>query len=54
MAKHDLNAQAVAHAKYSLWVKKTKLPKTWEKRFYKHIQVVLFKKWVKKQLVLEI
>ena len=42
MTKNGHNAKAMAHAKYSVWVKK-KLPKTCEKRFYKHIKVVLCK-----------
>ena len=54
MAKNGHNAKAIAHAKYSLWVKKLKLPKTCEKRFYKHIRVVLCKKnGSKKQLIFE-
>ena len=46
MAKNGQNAKAIAHAKYSVWVKKIKLPETCEKRFYKHIKVVLWKKWL--------
>ena len=34
----------IAFAKWSVWVKKIKLPKTCEKRFYKHITDILFKK----------
>ena len=45
MAKNGHNAKA--HAKYSVWVKK-KLPKTCEKRLYKHIQVVVCKKRLQK------
>ena len=48
MAKNGHNAKAIAHAKYSLSVKKIKLPKTCEKRFYKHIKVVLCKKQLQK------
>ena len=44
MAKNGHNAKAIAHAKYSLWVKKKKLPKTCERAFFRHIPVVLFKK----------
>ena len=44
MSKNGYNAKAIAHAKYSVHVKKIKLPKTCEKRFFKHIQVVLCKK----------
>ena len=44
MAKNGHNAKAIAHAKYWLWVKNIKFPKTCEKRFYKHIRVVLCKK----------
>ena len=44
MAKNGHNAKAIAHAKYSLGVKKLKLPKICEKRFYKHSKVVLCKK----------
>ena len=43
MAKIGRNTKAIAHAKYSLWLKK-KLPKTCQKRLYKHIIVVLSKK----------
>ena len=35
MAKNGHNAKAIAHAKYSVLVKKIKLPKTCEKRFHK-------------------
>ena len=48
MAKNGHNAKAIAHAKYSVWVKKIKFAKTCEKRFYKHIQVVLCKKKLQK------
>ena len=44
MAKNGHNAKPIAHAKYSVWVKKLKLPKTCEKRLYKLIRVVLCKK----------
>ena len=44
MTKNGLNARAIAHAKYSVWIKKIKLPKTCQKRFYKHIKVVLCEK----------
>ena len=44
MTKNGHNTKAIAHAKYSVWIKKLKLPKTCEKRFYKHIKVVLCKK----------
>ena len=44
VAKNGHNAKAIAHAKYSLWVKKEKLPKSCDKSFYKHIEVVLCKK----------
>ena len=44
MTKNGLNAKGMGHAKYSNWVQKIKLPKTCEKRFYKHIKVVLCKK----------
>ena len=53
MAKNGHNAKAIAHAKYSVWVKKIKLPKTCQKRLYKHIRVVLGKKGSKKQLIFE-
>ena len=33
MTKNGLNAKALGHAKYSVWKKKIKLPKTCEKRF---------------------
>ena len=46
-ARNGHNAKAIAHAKYSVWVKK-KLPKTCEKRLYKHIRVVLCKKRLEK------
>ena len=48
MAKNGHQAKAIAHAKYSVWVKKKKLPKTCEKRLYKHIRVVLWKKRLEK------
>ena len=48
MAENCNNAKAIAHAKYSLWVKKKKLPKTCDKSFYKHIEVVLCKKRLQK------
>ena len=48
MAKNGHNAKAIAHAKYSVWVKKIKLPKTCEKRFYKHIGVLVRKKQLQK------
>ena len=48
MAKNGHNAKAIADVKYSLGVKKLKLPKICEKRFYKHIQVVLCKKRLQK------
>ena len=37
MAKNGHNAKAIAKGKYSVWVKKIKLPKTCRKPFYKHI-----------------
>ena len=43
MTKNGHNAKAIAHAKYSFWIKK-KYPKTCEKRFYKHIKFVLWDK----------
>ena len=48
MAKNCNNAKSLAHAKYSVWVKQIKLHQTCEKRFYKHIQVVLCKKGLEK------
>ena len=48
MAKNGHNAKAIAQAKYSVWVKKIKLPETYEKRFHKHIKVVLCKKRLEK------
>ena len=48
MTKNGLNANGMGHAKYSVWIKILKLPKTCEKRFYKHIKVVLCKKWLLK------
>ena len=48
MAKNGQKAKAIAHAKYSVWAKKIKLPETCEKRFYKHIKVVLCKKRLEK------
>ena len=48
--KNGHNAKAIALAKWSVWVKKIKLPKTCEKRFYKHITEVLSKKWLQKTL----
>ena len=45
MTKNGLNEKGIAHAKYSVtFGPKKKLPKTCEKRFYKHIKVVLCKK----------
>ena len=38
------NAKAIAHAKYSVWVKKLNC----EKAFYKHIKIVLCKKRLEK------
>ena len=40
MAKNGHNAKAIAHAKH-LVCEKIKLPKTCEKRFYKHVKFVL-------------
>ena len=48
MAKNGHNAKAIAHAKYVTLGQKIKLPKTCEKRFYKHIRVVLCKKRLQK------
>ena len=48
MAKSGLSAKAIAHAKYSVWVKKLKCLKHAEKRLYKHIRVVLCKKRLEK------
>ena len=55
MTKNGLNAKGIAHAKYSVtFGPKKKLPKTCEKRFYKHIKVVLCKKLLeKKKLIFE-
>ena len=50
MAKVGHNAKAIAHAKYSLWAKKIKLPQTCEKRFYKTFKLLYEKKRLKKQL----
>ena len=47
MAKSGQKAKAIAHAKYSVWAKKIKLPETCEKRFYKHIKIDLCKKPLK-------
>ena len=44
MTKNGHNAKAIAHAKYFKLGQKIKLPKTCEKRFYKHIKVILYKK----------
>ena len=41
-------AKAIDFAKWSVWVKKKKRPKTCEKRFYKHVRVVLCKKPLQK------
>ena len=43
MAKIGHNAWATAHVKWSVWVKKLKLPKRWEKVYYDHITVVVCK-----------
>ena len=43
MTKNGHNAKAIAHAKYLVWIT-NKLPKTCEKRSYKRIKVVLWKK----------
>ena len=40
--------KAIDFAKWSVWVKNSKWPKTCEKRFYKHIRVVLRKKTLEK------
>ena len=66
MAKNGHNAKAIAHAKYSVLVKKNrlkhaknslgqklKMPKTWEKPFYKNIRLVLWKKPVEKHRIFE-
>ena len=44
MTKNGHNAKAIAHAKYSNWVQKIKLPKTCEKRSYKRIKLGLWNK----------
>ena len=43
MTKNGHNANAIAHEKCSVWIKK-KLPKTYKKRFYKRFKVVLWRK----------
>ena len=43
MAKIGQDAWAIAHAKWSVWIKK-KFPKRCEKRFYDHIRVFVRKK----------
>ena len=43
-AKAKAHAKAMAFAKWSVWIKKLKMPKTCEKQFYKNIRVVLCKK----------
>ena len=48
LTKNGHNAKAIAHAKYSVWIKKIKVPKTCEKRLYNHIYVVLCKKRLEK------
>ena len=52
MAKNGHNAKLIAHAKYSLWVKKIKLSKTCENRFYKYSNVFLCKKRLEKKYLI--
>ena len=44
LAKAIALAKSIAFAKWSVWVKKLKMPKTCEKPFYNVIRVVLCKK----------
>ena len=44
LAKAIAHAKAIAFAKGSVWVKKLKIPKTWENTFYRNIRVFLRKK----------
>ena len=57
MAKNGHNAKAIAHAKYSVWVKKLKLPQTCEKRLNLKTnclkQLFMQKNGFKKQLIFE-
>ena len=48
MVENGHNANAIAHAKYSVWVKKLKFLKTSENPLYKHITVVLCKEGLQK------
>ena len=48
--KNGHNEKAIALAKWWVWVKKIKLPKTCEKRFYKHITDVLGTKRLRETL----
>ena len=41
-------ANAIDFARWSVWVKNSKWPRTCEKRFYKHVRVVLCKKPLEK------
>ena len=44
IGKNGLHAKAIAFAKWSVWVKKKKLPKTFKKRFYIYNIVILWKR----------
>ena len=50
MARIGHEAWAIAHGKSLVWVKKLKMPKRCEKRFYDHIEVVVCKKPLQKTL----
>ena len=53
MAKNGHNAKAYSPCKILSLGQKIKLPKTCEKRFYKHIKVVLCKKRLQKKADIE-
>ena len=48
LAKAIDHAKAITLAKWSVWVKKLKMPKTCEKAFYSNIRVVVCKKALEK------
>ena len=48
LAKAIAHAKSISFAKWSVWVKKLKMPKTCEKPFYNIIRVVLCKKPLEK------
>ena len=54
MTKNGHNAKAIAHTKYSVWVKTLKLPKTGAKNVSKHtLKLFYAKNGSKKQLIFE-